>query len=68
MSKKHLKAGYTQKEILIYGVVILLGILCIVFGVIALIWGMDSSDENNIIGNNTFLKIGKNLKKRDNTQ
>lgn len=54
MNGKHLKAGYTQKEILIYGVVILLGILCVVFGVIALIWSMDSSNENNIIGNNTL--------------
>lgn len=51
MSKKHLKAGYTQKEIIIYGVVILLGLLCVVFGVIALIWSMDSPGKNNTIDN-----------------
>lgn len=51
MSKQYLKAGYTNKEILIYGLVILLGILFLLFGALALIWSNDLLSQNNNINN-----------------
>ena len=52
MNRQLLKAGYTTKEILIYGSIILVGILCLLLGVLALIWNTDDTPiQNNSIDN-----------------
>ena len=52
MNRQCLKSGYMTKEILIYGAVILVGIICLLFGVLALIWNNNDTPIQNNSANN----------------